>query len=576
MQHYIYYRDLDADDASLIHRLSCKIYPREFHEDLASFRNDLKEADQYHHNLSIGMFKDDTLIGYIIAYFVNANSVQIKDDEKLGNEDVIYINDYAILTKYRRNAHRIFDKFLNECRNRFSHSKIYVHAINGIISSIIYNHRNTIKKYGYSLIDDNNATTEEKLKLHKWAPSGPKLARQKPLSAGPYVIAGTEYNIEIIRDEDDWRELKPVWDSLLSDVAEQTVFQTFDYQYLWWRFFGMTQELFIVLIKQGEDVKGIAPLMIGPNEILGKYFRELGFIGSRWEVDRPAFIFPESSDACLIATLKCLQEKASRWDICNLYEQIPGSRNLQLIQKSMVEQGYLVATTPDSICPYLTFDTSWEVLLNTKSRKFRQNLKASRRKLQSLGTLDYSCTEQWPELDDCFDQYKVLEGKSWKQAKKVGINRDVSYSSFYYALANKFAENKNFTFRILTLDKNPIAATFGLIHNNQFYSLHIVYDPAFRKYSPGTLLESMELEECIKRGVREYDFLGGFLNNKLRWTKQYRETTELFVYRKDPRLRLVFFIYFVAKPGIKQFLERTGVKQPLINCIEKLKKRFIK
>ena len=60
--------------------------------------------------------------------------------------------------------------------------------------------------------------------------------------------------------------------------------------------------------KQGEEVKGIAPLMIGPNEILGKYFRELGFIGSRWEVDRPAFIFPESSDACLIATLKCLQD----------------------------------------------------------------------------------------------------------------------------------------------------------------------------------------------------------------------------------------------------------------------------
>ncbi len=244
------------------------------------------------------------------------------------------------------------------------------------------------------------------------------------------------------------------------------------------------------------------------------------------------------------------------------------------MQKNMKEQGYLVASTPDSICPYLSFDASWEDLLNTKSRKFRQNLKASRRKLQALGTLDYSSNNQWPELDTCFEQYKVLEGKSWKQAKKVGINRDVSYSSFYYALAHKFSGNKNFTFRILTLDENPIAATFGLIHNNQFYSLHIVYDPEFRKYSPGTLLESMELEECINRGFREYDFLGGFLNNKLRWTKQYRETTELFIYRKDLRLRLVFFIYFVAKPGLKTLLNKTGLKEPFFNYIEKLKKRF--
>ncbi len=339
MQHYIYYRDLDADDASIIHRLSCKIYPREFHEDLVSFRKDLKEADQYHHNLSIGMFKDDTLVGYIIAYYVNTKSIQVKEGEDLGNEDVIYINDYAILPKYRRNAHRIFDKFLNECRNRFAKSEIYVHAINGKISSIIYNHRKTISKYGYSLVDENSTDTEEKLHLHKWAPTGPKLARQKPLLAGPFDIAGTKYHIEIIRDEDDWLELKPVWDELFGKIAEQTVFQTFDYQYLWWRFFGMTQDLFVVLIKQGDEVKGIAPFMIGPNEMLGKYFRELGFIGSRWEVDRPTFIFPEASDDCLIATLKCLQERASRWDICNLYEQIPDSKNLQFIQKNMAEQG---------------------------------------------------------------------------------------------------------------------------------------------------------------------------------------------------------------------------------------------
>jgi CelD/BcsL family acetyltransferase involved in cellulose biosynthesis len=265
-------------------------------------------------------------------------------------------------------------------------------------------------------------------------------------------------------------------------------------------------------------------------------------------------------------------EMASYWDICNLYEQVPESRSIQLFSNSFAKKGYLVATIPDSFCPYLTFETDWEGLLKTKSRKFRQNLKASSRKLKTLGSLEYASYEKWPELEDCFEQYKILESKSWKQDKKVGINRDQVHYSFYYELAKKFSTQHHFNFRILKLDGNPIAATFGLVHNKQFYSLHIVYDPEYRKFSPGTLLESMELEECINKGFVEYDFLGGFLNNKLRWTRQYRETEELFVYRKDSRLSLIFFLYFKLKPGIKQILDKIGLKDPFFKYLEKLKK----
>jgi GNAT acetyltransferase-like protein len=38
-----------------------------------------------------------------------------------------------------------------------------------------------------------------------------------------------------------------------------------------------------------------------------------------------------------------------------------------------------------------------------------------------------------------------------------------------------------------------------------YYSLQIVHDPAYSKYSPGTLLEALELERCFSKGYKEYE-----------------------------------------------------------------------
>jgi hypothetical protein len=107
-----------------------------------------------------------------------------------------------------------------------------------------------------------------------------------------------------------------------------------------------------------------------------------------------------------------------------------------------------------------------------------------------------------------------------------------------------------------------MAATFGLIHRRKYYSLHIANDAEYARYSPGTFLESLELEECFAAGLEEYDFLGGFLQNKLRWATRMRETVEVHLYQRQPRLIAGYLYFFVIKPPLKRMLTRLGVRWP--------------
>jgi len=48
------------------------------------------------------------------------------------------------------------------------------------------------------------------------------------------------------------------------------------------------------------------------------------------------------------------------------------------------------------------------------------------------------------------------------------------------------------------------------------------FNPDFGRYSVGTLSKMCVIEECIKKGFREYDFARGFESYKTHWTKAFR------------------------------------------------------
>ena len=146
-----------------------------------------------------------------------------------------------------------------------------------------------------------------------------------------------------------------------------------------------------------------------------------------------------------------------------------------------------------------------------------------------------------------------LHRRSWKRRKYVGLSLSVPYREFFRAFLLNMAARQRACVLTLWCADRPVAATIAFVHLDTYFSTEIVHDAAFARCSPGTLLESLELERLMNGNrLRYYDFLGRFLSNKQRWTDQARLTHRLYVFRPTPANWLVDLHYFRAKPAAKR------------------------
>lgn len=365
---------------------------------------------------------------------------------------------------------------------------------------------------------------------------------------------GAGYVLRMVSDEQEWLKLADIWDALLKATPGHTVFQSYRYLRLWWRHFGQGAELRIVLVLREGAICGIAPMQVSTETFLGMTFRTLSFIGTRWEVDRPVFFFPNDESTLLRKLAEFLVREVGDWDICRLHEQLNGSASLDVLTSSFRALGHSAGVIRDSDCPYLLLEGGWAALLAGKSQKFRKNLKSAGKKLREMGAVRYSTYHTEQQVMEQLERYRELESYSWKRADGVGVSRNEHYFSFYREMAREFCGDGSFVVRMLTVDERVAAGTFGLVFDGVYYSLQIVHDSEFDRCSPGTYLESLEIEECFGSGWREYEFLGGFLSNKSRWTATFRHTSQLHVYRRSLPLTLKYLVYFKVKPTIKRWL----------------------
>ena len=553
----IYVRELTPADAPAIGRIEGRFHGRELADGAEGHRRYLSQALAEGVNLSFGVFEDSRLVGYLLCYGFEPTA--FPDEEG----DALYVEDIAILPEFRRLLPSLFKRLSTEAKRNFPDAALEAHARESIFR-IWHKHPSFFARAGFPVVrhmDSGQVIGDEPRYVVRCesvrgdeAPR-PTLSHLLATLAGhPMELDGQRYTLHVIREENNWPALETRWDELLLSAPDHTVFQSYAYQRLWWRHFGGDGELFIVLIVQNGAVQGIAPLQIRTTSYFGRYYRELSFIGSRWEVDRPTFLFPTGGSALIRVLAGFLAQRRARWDTCKLHEQVTGSEGLQCLEDAFRTLGYVVGRSRDSNCPYLELRGSWKDFLAAKSQTFRKNLKAAGRKLREVGDLQYRVYDTPADVREQLETYRDIEARSWKAGEGVGVSRNSDYFAFYRELATVFGRKRAFNVRMLTVKGKAIAGTFGLAYDGVYYSLQIAHDREFSRCSPGTYLEALEMEECFRHGYREYEFLGGFLNNKSRWTSTSRYTTQLHVYQATPFFRALHVLLFRIKPLVKELV----------------------
>ena len=352
-------------------------------------------------------------------------------------------------------------------------------------------------------------------------------------------------DIERVRTYAEFTKLEPVWNDLLTKAAANSIFLTHEWASSWWNTYAGKRELSILVLKDGEAVRAIAPLMITDYSI----FRRLGFIGSN-RPDYCDFIVHGEHLAGYEALITYLFYDFTDWDEIML-ENIPETSHL-FTALNRFSSHFIVRKRESDLCPYLELGTQQDDLLRNLRKK--KSLKQNISKLTRAGNLTF---RHYHNQDDMEESLGYLLRSYLERFDSVNLDkRLLSERSFYLELLRRMNPKGMIRFAVLELDGRPIAQHFGFSYNGVYYYVRPSFDRTYSEYSPGLVLLYYLIEYAAKNGYAEFDFLRGKETYKMRMADQSRRVMIVNLYRSFPKL-----LVCMASTKIKRLLQKSPFRQ---------------
>lgn len=153
--------------------------------------------------------------------------------------------------------------------------------------------------------------------------------------------------------------------------------------------------------------------------------------------------------------------------------------------------------------------------LAARPGKLRSTLERRTRKLARDHQYDIRIVTAGAELDAAIADYETIYAKSWKEPE--------AYPGFTAGLMRTAAAQGWLRLGLLSVDGNPAAAQLWITQRRVAHIFKLAYDPAFKAYSPGSILTAKMADYAIDTdGVTGIDFLNGDDAYKRDWMTEKR------------------------------------------------------
>ncbi|MCE9604295.1 MAG: GNAT family N-acetyltransferase [Planctomycetia bacterium] len=144
-------------------------------------------------------------------------------------------------------------------------------------------------------------------------------------------------------------------------------------------------------------------------------------------------------------------------------------------------------------------------LKTSLSRKKRQSIQRTERRLAETGTLTTSWYRDHDDVDAWVDAFLRLEAGGWKGDSQTALDSDERHSRFFRDMLHGGAMADKLLLGRLDFDGRPIAMICNFMTGDGGYSFKIAYDEKFAEHSPGLLLELALIRELHERGIEWMD-----------------------------------------------------------------------
>lgn len=193
--------------------------------------------------------------------------------------------------------------------------------------------------------------------------------------------------------------------------------------------------------------------------------------------------------------------------------------------------------------PFLKLNSDWEATTSHISKKFKKHMNYSIRRLERESDKFEFSDRDVQNPDVCMNQLAELHRMRWqdKSGKETDFLSEKN-QAYHKELARNLAEKNWLRMYEIKIDGKSAAILYGMVYKEKFYFIQHGIDPAWDKFSVGSLLIKYSIERSLREGLSVFDFMKGRQTYKLRFSNKIRTNQSL-----EYSLTLKGFFYLLSE-----------------------------
>jgi len=342
--------------------------------------------------------------------------------------------------------------------------------------------------------------------------------------------AAAPLRVDVISEPCDFSALREEWRKLLACSRADSVFLTWEWLHTWWKHLGERRELFIVTVRSGAELVGIAPLTMTRTSLGPLSFRVLEFAGTG-DVgsDYLDFILKTGHEsAAARAIVDFIVDAGVALRLPSVGED---SAVQSFVEPIFVERGWQSRRVPMQVCPFIDIsEDSWDAYLAKLGPSHRYNVRRRLRNLQKSYVCRMQSAHSESERRAALQSVVDLHLQRWTRRGGSNAFHTARLIAFHDEFTAAAREQGWLRLNTLTLDGRVAAAFYGLRYGDKFQFYQCGFDEKFRRHSIGLVMMALTIKSAIEERAGEYDLLHGDESYKFLWACQTRPLMRIELY----------------------------------------------
>lgn len=343
-------------------------------------------------------------------------------------------------------------------------------------------------------------------------------------------------------------EIRSLWQELLALTPGASFFQSLEWLETYWQHFGEGKQLRVLVVSFNGKPIGILPLVVRTQRRVLGSMRVLGYPLDDWG----SFYGPIGIDpaAVLLAGAEHVRNARRDWDLFELAwvdaRGLDGGRT----RRSLAEAGLKTSIDrgPLSSLVELNAYRDWESYWQSRTSRWRNNVRRSERKLGERGAVRYvryrpdaSGDEPADPRWDWYEACETIARSSWQGASQTGTTlTHEAIRPFLRDCHLRAVEAGALDLNLLLVDEQPVAFNYAYHYRGYVFGLRTGFDGSMAADGAGTVLQQRMIEDCFARRDRTYDLGPGYLDCKRYWRTNARASYRYTYFPSaDPFAQLV-------------------------------------